>query len=295
MSYISKFCYFRLRRIREEVDTFEADSADAYLNFIALERECSVSTQRKALNAIIFLSRHVYDQPDPVLTFTPGRPGNRRPPTVIAREEIDQIFARLTDPWKLISKIAYGTGLRQSEVMRLRIKDLDFGSGIVYVHDGKGEKHRTVTLPQSLETELLNRIETLREKHLQDLAIGEGEAHLPTALRRKWPTKGKSFSWQWLFPAVRFCLHPQTQHAARYHLHEKSMQRQFKAAVDRTRITKNATFHTLRHSFATHHLEHGTDIRTVQELLGHADVSTTMIYLHVMKKPGAGAPSPLDF
>lgn len=290
LGWIRKFCYFRVRRFREKIDLFAADSAEAYLTFIVLERECSVATQRQVLNAIIFLSRNVYNQPDPELSFIPGKMSNRRPPTVLTREEIDQIFAGLSDPWKLASKVAYGTGLRQSEVMRLRIKDLDFGSGTVYSNDGKGGKHRVVTLPQCLDEELKNRIEALREKHSQDLAIGEGEAHLPTALRRKWPTKEKSFSWQWLFPAARLCIHPRTKHAARYHLHEKSMQRQFKTAVDRTQITKNATFHTLRHSFATHHLEHGTDIRTLQELMGHSDVSTTRIYLHVMKKPGAGAP-----
>lgn len=292
---IKKFCYFRIRRLRESIDEFTSDSAEAYLTFVVLEREKSVSSQRKDLNAIIFLSRQVYNQPDPKLSFTPGKQGNRRPPTVLTREEIDQIFARLSDPWKLISKVAYGTGLRQSEVMRLRIKDLDFGNGTVYANDGKGAKHRVVTLPRCLYDELNSRIESLREKHLQELAIGEGVAHMPTALRRKWPTKGKSFNWQWLFPSARLCYFERTQQTARYHLHEKSMQRQFKNAVDKTRITKNATFHTLRHSFATHHLEHGTDIRTLQELMGHADVSTTMIYLHVMRKPGAGAPSPLDF
>lgn len=295
LGWIQKFSYFRLRRLRESLDKFSADSASAYLSFVALERSCSVSTQKKALNAIIFLARHVYREADPQLDFHPGRPGKRKPPTVLTREEVSRVIGQLSDPWKLMAKVAYGTGLRQIEVLRLRIKDLDFGNGTIHVHSGKGGKHRVVSLPRALAPTLQARVSELKEKHLRDLAIGEGEAHLPTALRKKWPTKGNSFPWQWLFPAARISLHPRTKHPSRCHLHEKSLQRQFKAAVDRTDLTKQATFHTLRHSFATHLLEHGVDIRTVQHLLGHASVSTTMIYLHVMKKPGAGASSPLDF
>ena len=188
----------------------------------------------------------------------------------------------------------YGSGLRLMEAMRIRVKDLDFGQGTITVHDGKGGKHRIVTLPKALETRLQAHLALLHEKHLQDLAVGAGDVHMPEALQRKWPNACREWCWQYLFPSATLCPHPRTGKVARYHLHDDSMARQLRQGVRKTGIPKRITSHTLRHSFATHLLESGTDIRTVQSLLGHADVSTTMIYLHVMKRPGAGAPSPLD-
>lgn len=256
------------------------------------------------------------------LDFKPARQGHRRPPTVMTRDEVEKVINLLEDPWKLIAQLLYGSGLRQSEGLSLRVKDVDFGQGTITIHDGKGGKHRLVSLPRSLEKKLREHLAKAKEKHLADLAIEVGEVHLTESLRRKYPNAAKEWPWQkdrgtevfwterseacrvrcrvqassqYVFPSAKLFAHPRTGRVARHHLHEKSLQRQFKRAVRQSSSSKRVTCHTLRHGFATHLLEGGVDIRTVQGLLGHADVSTTMRYLHVMKKPGAGAPSRLDF
>jgi integron integrase len=295
LDWIRRFSLFRLRRLRVAIDEIVPEQLSAYLEYLALERKVAPATQRQALNALIFLLRKVYHLQDTQCEFTPARAGARRPPTVLTREEVRRIFHVLEDPWRLLCSLLYGSGLRQMEGLRLRIKDLDFGQGTLTIHDAKGGKHRIVPLPRNLEDRLTRHLEAGRLRHEQDQAIGLGEVHLPESLARKYPNAAKEWRWQYLFPAANLCAHPRTGHVARHHLHEHSLQRQFKAAVEKVGITKRATCHTLRHSFATHLLESGIDIRTVQTLLGHASVATTMIYLHVMKRPGAGAPSPLDF
>jgi site-specific recombinase XerD len=171
---------------------------------------------------------------------------------------------------------------------------LDFGQGIITIHDGKGGKHRVVTLPRALEERLKKHLAGQHEKYLQNLVVGAGDVHMPESLLRKWPKATREWNWQYLFPSATLCPHPRTGRIARHHVHESSMQRQFKDAVRKAGVPKRAICHTMRHSFATHLLESGTDIRTVQSLMGHTSVETTMIYLHVMKRPGAGGPSPLD-
>jgi integron integrase len=294
VSWAHRFIRFCHEHLHQSPESIAIPAVTAFLNFLALERNVSPATQKQALNALAFLLKHVYLIPEFTLeNLCPAR-GPRRPPVVMTREEVRTVFARLQDPWKLIAQIMYGCGLRLMEAMKLRVKDLDFGQGTITIHDGKGGKHRIVTLPQSLEKRLRAHLEHQREKHRQDLIVGAGDAHMPEALLRKWPNACREWCWQWVFPAAHLCPHPRTKAYARYHLHDDSMARQFRDAVRKTGIPKRITTHTLRHSFATHLLESGTDIRTVQSLLGHADVSTTMIYLHVMKRPGAGAPSPLD-
>ena len=187
----------------------------------------------------------------------------------------------------------YGSGLRLIESLRLRVKDIDFGQGTIVV-DGKGAKTRIVPLPHALEPRLKEHLAKEKQNHLQDLAAGQGAVHIPEALLRKYPNATREWPWQYLFPSATLCAHPKSKRLARFHVHESSMQRQFKEATYKASLSKPATCHTLRHSFATHLLESGVDIRTVQDLLGHSDVSTTMIYLHVIKRPGAGGPSPLD-
>jgi integron integrase len=266
----------------------------AYLDFLALERNVALATQKQALNAMAHLTKYVFGNKE--FTLDPIAPahGARRPPVVMTRDEVRSVIARLEDPWKLAAQLMYGSGLRIMECLRLRVKDLDFGQGTITIHDGKGGKHRVVPLPLALEARLKQHLACAQQKHLQDLAAGAGDVHMPEGLLRKWPNATREWPWQYIFPSATLCPHPRTGRVARHHLHETSMQRQFKEAVRKAAIPKRATCHTMRHSFATHLLESGTDIRTVQTLLGHASVLTTMIYLHVMKRPGAGGPSPLD-
>ena len=290
----SRFIRFCHRKLGQSPQIIGPPAITAHLDFLALERNVSPATQKQALNAMAFLMKNVLGIEEFTLDhITPAR-GSRRPPVVMTREEVRSVFARLEDPWKLIAQVMYGSGLRLMEAMRLRVKDLDFGQGTITIHDGKGGRHRVVTLPVALEQRLTEHLARLREKHLQDLAVGAGDVHMPESLLRKWPNACREWCWQYLFPSATLCPHPRTGRIARHHLNDDSMARQIRDAARKAAIHKRITSHTLRHSFATHLLESGTDIRTVQSLLGHADVSTTMIYLHVMKRPGAGAPSPLD-
>jgi integron integrase len=289
-----RFIRFCFQMLGQSPQVAGPPAITAYLDFLALERNVAPATQKQALNAMAFLTKNVFGIAEFTLDhITPAR-GQRRPPVVMTREEVRAVFARLEDPWKLIAQVMYGSGLRLMEAMRLRVKDLDFGQGTITIHDGKGGKHRVVTLPRAIEQRLQQHLDRLREKHLQDLVVGAGDVHMPESLQRKWPNASREWCWQYLFASATLCPHPRTGKVARHHLHDDSMARQIRDAVRKTAIPKRITSHTLRHSFATHLLESGTDIRTVQSLLGHADVSTTMIYLHVMKRPGAGAPSPLD-
>ena len=287
----TRFCLIRLKQTPQDAG---AHGITDYLSYLALERNVSASTQKQALNAMVFLTRKVFGQTE--FTLEKPIPGHtqRRPPIVLTRDEIQAVLALLENPWKLADQLMYGSGLRLMEALRLRVKDIDFGQGAIIVNDGKGAKHRVVPLPRALETRLKEHLAREREKHANDLAGGCGDAHMPESLLRKYPNASREWPWQFLFPSATLCPHPRTGRVARYHVHDASMQRQFKAAVRKALLSKPATCHTLRHSFATHLLESGIDIRTVQDLLGHTDVSTTMIYLHVMKRPGAGGPSPLD-
>lgn len=286
-----RFCLLSLKRTPRHAGP---PAIGAYLDHLALERNISPATQSQALNALAFLTKKVFGITDFELDqFIPAR-GRRRPPTVMTRDEARSVIAQLQDPWKLAAELMYGSGLRLAECLALRVKDLDFGQGTIAIHDGKGGKHRVVPLPRSLEPRLGAHLDRIQEKHLQDLPLGAGDVHMPESLLRKWPNATRELAWQYLFASATLCPHPRTGRVARHHLHETSMQRQFKDAVRRAGLTKRVTCHTMRHCFATHLLESGMDIRTVQSLMGHGSVETTMIYLHVMKRPGAGGQSPLD-
>lgn len=289
-----RFTRFCLIKLRQTPQAAGPPAITAYLDYLALDRQVSVSTQKQALNAMVFLTRQVFGLTDFQLERGVSGHTHRRPPTVLTREEVRAVLAHLANPWKLAAQLMYGSGLRLMEAMRLRVKDIDFGQGTITVHDGKGAKHRVVTLPRALESALHGHLADARQAHLQDLAGGGGASHLPESLATKYPNAPREWPWQWIFPAATLCAHPRNGRIARYHLHPDSMARQFKEAARKAQFAKRATCHTLRHSFATHLLESGVDIRTVQALLGHAEISTTMIYLHVMKRPGAGVPSPLD-
>lgn len=271
-----------------------AERVRDFLEHLALAREVAASTQGQALNALVFYFQHVLRKP---LGTIGDFPRSRRPrhlPTVLSREEVQRFFARLDGAFALMAGLLYGAGLRLMECMRLRIKDLDFDRGQITVRDAKWGKDRVTVLPDRCRVPLRAHLARVRARHEEDLRRGFGEVHLPPALERKYPGAPREWAWQWVFPADRLSVDPRTGRVRRWHVHESALQKAVKRAARDAGIDKRVTCHTLRHSFATHTLEAGYDIRTVQELLGHSDVSTTMIYTHVLNRPGLAVRSPLD-
>lgn len=274
-----------------------APEVEAFLSWLAGERKVAVSTHKQALSALVFLYQKVLGLDLPWLNEI-GRPKARaRLPVVLSVEEVALLLRRIEPEHRLFAHLLYGTGMRILEGARLRVKDVDFGHRALVVREGKGSKDRVVMLPDSLVAPLRRQMAQARLVWLADRQSGQadkGGVHMPDALARKYPRAGASWSWFWVFPQAELSLDPRTGLRRRHHLLEQTFQRGFKRALERTGIAKPATPHTLRHSFATHLLQSGYDIRTVQELLGHADVSTTMVYTHVLKLGGGAVRSPLD-
>ncbi|PIP07579.1 MAG: integron integrase, partial [Syntrophobacterales bacterium CG23_combo_of_CG06-09_8_20_14_all_48_27] len=267
-----------------------------FLTFLAVKRRVSATTQNQAFNSLLFFYRHVLNKEfgkiDGVVR------AKRRPyiPVVLSREEINEILKRLEPPYDLVVKLLYGCGLRLFECLGLRVQCMNFDAGIVTVHDGKGQKDRTVPLPQTILPELRAHLELLKDLHRSDLDRGYAGVFLVNALEQKYKNAAREFIWQWFFPAKQLTVESKTGEYRRFHLHETHVQQAIKQAVGKARITKRATAHTFRHSFASHLLQGNYDIRTIQELLGHSDVSTTMIYTHTVKSVTLKeAQSPLDF
>jgi integron integrase len=261
---------------------------------LAVSKDVAAATQRLALNAIVFLYSDVLGM-ELGLIGEIERP-QRAPklPTVLTKDEVRRVLALVAPEHQLACRLLYGTGLRLLECLRLRIKDVDFGRNEIVVHDGKGAKDRVTVLPESLKGDLVRHLETVKLWHERDLAEGHGRVSLPHALARKFQNADREWCWQYVFPAGAVARDPVSKLMRRHHLHEKNLQRAVKIAAQQAKVNKPVTPHTFRHSFATHLLENGYDIRTVQDLLGHKDVSTTQIYTHVMAKPGIGVRSPLD-
>ena len=265
-----------------------------FLSNLAVRGKVSASTQNQAFSALLFLFRDVLKREVTGLDEALRARRPTRLPQVLSPEEVGRILRELTGtPW-LMASLMYGAGLRVLECARLRIKDLDFDRNEITIHDGKGRNDRVTVFPTRLTKPLRRHLEHIRAQHARDLASGAGSVALPHALDRKYLNAGWEWAWQWVFPATRVHVDQETGSLRRHHLHESVMQRAFKAALGKARIAKAATCHTLRHSFATHLLESGYDIRTIQELLGHSDVATTMIYTHVLNRGGRGVKSPLD-
>ena len=268
---------------------------EAYLIMLANERRVAVATHRQALSALLFLYREVLGNDLPWLKDLGSPTAKRRLPVVLTAVEVQALLARMAGPdTGLLARLLYGTGMRLLEGLRLRVKDVDFVRQVIVVRDGKGGKDRVVMLPRSLDGPLRRQLQHAGRLWQADRAAGRSGVHLPHALAVKYPRAAASWAWFWVFPAAAVSKDPRSDETHRHHVHEKRLQRALKAAVESARIAKPATVHTLRHSFATHLLQSGTDIRTVQSLLGHTDVSTTMIYTHVLKSSAAGTTSPLD-
>ena len=279
-------------------DTPPADTGaaevSAFLNHLSIQRRVSASTQNQALNALVFLFQQVLGRQLGELDALVRAKRPRNLPVVLSRKEVSALLAQLQGTQRLVTSLLYGSGMRLLEGLRLRVQDIDFDYRRIHVHHAKGKKDRYVPLPGILIDELLCQIEMVRQLHERDMAAGHGEVQLPDALARKYPNAGHELKWQFLFPSGRLAVDPRGGTIRRHHLHESTVQKAVKRAAAAGHINKRIGCHTLRHSFATHLIEDGYDIRTVQELLGHADVSTTMIYTHVLNRGGRGVRSPLD-
>ena len=266
---------------------------DSFLSHLATKRNVAASTQRQALNAIVFLYRRVLDMPIENIDHVKAKK-LVRPPVVMTKKEVKLVLEEMKGINLLMAKLLYGAGLRLMECLRLRVQDIDFEVNLLYIRAAKGNKDRTTVFPKQIKEELKGVVEKVKDIHEQDLADGFGEVYLPNALSIKYKNASKEIGWQYIFPAKHLSLDPRTKTKRRHHLLESSLQKAVKAAVKRTGIVKPVRCHTFRHSFATHMLEDGANIRVVQKLLGHADVKTTEIYTHVMENNIAKLSSPLD-
>jgi integron integrase len=291
LSWIKRFILFHDKRHPKEMG---APEIRAFLAHLALHDQVAASTQNGALNALLFLYRHVLKLPFPDLGDIERAQRPRRLPTVLTREEAQAVLAQLSGVPHLMASLLYGAGLRLMECVRLRVKDVDFAYQQITVRHGKGGQDRVTMLPLTLQAPLQRHLARVKLVHEEDLVGGYGAVHLPYALARKAPHAGTSWEWQYVFAAAKRSIDPRSGVERRHHVSHTVLQKVVKDAVQRAGMHKRASCHTLRHSFATHLLEDGYDIRTVQELLGHKDVSTTMLYTHVLQRGGKGVRSPLD-
>jgi integron integrase len=291
VDWIKRFIFFHNKRHPSAMGKAEVE---AFLSHLAVARKVSASTQNQALSAILFLYKEVLGRELEWLDNVERAKRPARVPVVLTEAEVRAVLAQMDGRHALMAGILYGAGLRLMECVRLRVKDVDFGYSQITVRDGKGEKDRVTILPAALHAKLRTHLERAQTLHRKDLQEGFGEVYLPYALARKYPRAGREWAWQYVFPASKRSVDPRSGVERRHHIDEQTLQRAVKKAVREAEIAKPASCHTLRHSFATHLLQSGYDIRTVQELLGHKDVSTTMIYTHVLNRGGRGVRSPLD-
>jgi integron integrase len=293
-TYVQAIKQFILYHHKRHPQKMGVEEIRQYLSHLATHGRVAASTQNVALSALLFLYHEVLGRD---MDYIDGIERAKRPvrvPTVLTRDEVTGLLLQLSGTHRLMASLLYGAGLRLMECVRLRVKDIDFGYMQLTVRDGKGEKDRRTIIPASLAEPLKRQLGVAKALHDEDLKKRYGKVYLPYALERKYPNAAMDWIWQWAFPATKLSVDPRSGEVRRHHTSEDVLQRKVKGAINRAGITKRASCHTLRHSFATHLLEDGYDIRTIQELLGHADVQTTMIYTHVLNKGGKGVKSPLD-
>ncbi|MEQ1879989.1 MAG: integron integrase [Burkholderiales bacterium] len=291
VDWVRRFILFHEKR---HPQVLGAKEVEAFLTDLAVRGRVSASTQNQAKSAILFLYREVIDKELPWLDGVVAARTSKHLPVVLSRDEIEAVMGRMRGTPALIARLLYGSGLRILEGLRLRVKDVEFARCEILIRDAKGAKDRVTMLPHSLVESLQRHLQRVKELHAEDLAAGNGSVYLPFALERKYPNANREWMWQYVFPSARLSTDPRSGIVRRHHADEKPIQRAVQSALRAAGIHKPATPHSLRHSFATHLLQSGYDIRTVQELLGHADVSTTMIYTHVLNRGGRGVVSPLD-
>jgi len=291
LQWIKRFILFHDKRHPREMGVVEVE---AFLTHLAVAGRVAAATQNQALSALLFLFREVLNIDLPWLDKVVRAKQPQRLPVVLTRQEVTAILDRMTGVHGLMARLLYGTGMRLMECVRLRVKDVDFERAEIVVRDGKGAKDRITMLPQALIGPLQDHLRWRRQLFEDDKAKGRAAVYLPDALGKKYPTAAVDWPWQYIFPSGSYSIDPRSGEERRHHIDEKLLQRAVKKAVQASGVAKLATPHTFRHSFATHLLQSGYDIRTVQELLGHADVATTMIYTHVLNKGGRGVTSPLD-
>jgi integron integrase len=290
VAWIKRYILFHNKRHPKDMGVAEVQ---AFLSHLAIVDNVAASTQNQALSALLFLYKFVLDQElESVDALRAKR--SRYLPTVLTKQEVQIVINQLTGEHKLLVQLLYGTGLRLSEVLSLRVKDIDFSYQQIVVRDTKGQKSRVTMLPATLTPFLQAHLKRVHCLHERDLENGYGKVYLPFALERKYPSAATEWIWQYIFPSIGLSKDPRSGVIQRHHLHESGLQKAIKRAVYQAKIDKKVGCHTFRHSFATHLLQNGYDIRTVQELLGHKDVKTTMIYTHVMNRGGRGVISPLD-
>ncbi|CAM2982801.1 integron integrase [Moritella viscosa] len=288
--WVKQFIIFNNKRHPETMGNTEIEG---FLNYLAVKRKVSASTQNIALCAIIFMYRHVLKQDikDLKYDFT-KKP--KRLPTVLFPSEVEKILKHMSGQYYLITALLYGGGFRLNEALSLRIKDIDLINKSIFIFKGKGNKDRYTLLPESLIPMIKQQMEHAKAIHEKDISHGFGSTSLPTSLHRKYKSSLHTYTWQYLFPSTTRCIHPHDNYVCRHHIHDTAYSKKLRAAVVASKITKRVTAHTFRHSFATQLLSSGSDIRTVQELLGHSDIKTTELYTHVIGNKRAGTPSPID-
>lgn len=291
MHWIKRFALFYKTRSPDELD---GEAFKNFLSFLAVERRVGAATQNQAFNALLFLYRKVLCVDIGDISDTVRAKKKRRLPVVLTKEEVGLVLDGLNHEYRLMAELIYGSGLRLMECMRLRIQDVDMERGVLVVRGGKGDKDRQTLLPNRVKDHLIEHLETVNQVYEDDRAEALPGVALPGALERKYPNAGKEWRWFWLFPANDLSKDPRSGIVRRHHIYQRNLQRHIGRAVSHAGIVKRVTVHTLRHSFATHLVENGYDIRTVQELLGHSSVQTTMVYTHVAQKNKLGVKSPLD-